>query len=154
MTEEQILYIRSVLEDKSNVGITLDKLKYLLLDYFELPEDFISRSCLYNILIREKFSYQRLYTKKIKVLGDDILNLRKTMAKTLLTAFHSRMKIVFTDETAISFNVNLNRSWGKKGERLVKYCKPESVTYSGIVAINQDCIIAFQLFASSVKGDI
>ena len=63
-------------------------------------------------------------------------NYRKEVALRLLWCYCIRVKIIFLDETGISFNISPRYGYSIKGQDAIMVSDPESDNYSLLMAMN------------------
>lgn len=149
---EHLNFCDQILLDKKEIGITIKELKKKLCEHFNLDFKFISCSGLYKAVRRMGYTLKKVQTKSPAVLTDEVLTKRVIVVKKLVSAFCQSYNVVYIDETAFYFNEPRSRGYGKKGKRLVRYQYQASARYSVVAAMNEEGMLAYQIFKGSIKG--
>lgn len=132
-----------------NPFITASKIKYYL---YKLLDFSISTTSIYKIIKNNHFTHKKISKQLFYKSLDDIYSQQ--------SIFQSKVKninmddIICIDESYISYDIISNYGWNKSNSRLIIPCKITNKKYSLIMAISNKRIISYQLYKSSIDGNL
>lgn len=148
-TNEMEIFIKDYIINKCYFNKRIkNNLKNIFYEKFNIE---ISNSTIYKIIKKYNITIKKIIYKNKKIFSEDHLNkvnkLKENICKIGID------KIISIDETHFKSNMNIDKGYSKRGEKIYEDIKYKGKDCSLISAITNEGILINEIIYTSVKGD-